>query len=340
MGVDVTVFASGDSAPQGGRLIPYLDEALRLKKIPAQDAAPYHLKALADVARWAHSDAFDIIHNHDDYWLLPLSDMISAPVLHTLHGRMDLPDIDQAFCSYPHNYFVSISDSQRRPMPQLRWVRTIHHGLDFSSFRFQPKPGEYLAFLGRITVEKRPEWAIQIAKRAGVPLKIAAKIEGRQSQDYFDALVRPHLDGKNIEYVGEISELEKSEFLGNALGLVFPIDWPEPFGLVVVEALACGTPVLARPCGAMPELLEPGVTGFCSWDINVLSEKVADLKSIDRRRCREWVETHFSLKRMTEDYINVYRQLTGIAQTKSYRHRRDILHSVERFADGHSQAQR
>jgi glycosyltransferase involved in cell wall biosynthesis len=315
-GVDVTVFASGDSEPEGGRLVPTVSEALRLHSVPIADPIPYHLSVLAQIAKRAKQGEFDLIHNHHDYWLMPLSSMVSTPVLTTLHGRLDLPDTLHAFDAFPENYFVSISDAQRKPLPHLNWVRTIHHGLDLDSLKFCPKPGGYLAFLGRITPDKRPEWAIEIAQRAGVPLKIAAKIEGKDSQHYFDQFILPHVDGRNVEYLGEISEAEKSDFLGHALGLVFPIDWPEPFGLVVAESLACGTPVLARPCGSIPELLESGRTGFCAWDIRELAARVADLETIDRLGCRQWVESRFSLERMTEDYIDVYQQLTAVIKLK------------------------
>ena len=331
-GIDVTLFASGDSV-SSGRLIPVIDEALRLKKKPVSDPNVYNLKMLAEVAHRA--DEFDLIHNHHDYWMLPLSEMISAPLLTTLHGRMDLPDISAAFYSYPKSFYVSISHSQRVPMSKLHWLRTIYHGINVEEFKFQEKPGKYLAFLGRISREKAPHFAIEIAHRSGVPLKIAAKIEGPESQEYFDKCIKPHVDGKFIEFIGEISESEKSDFLGNALALVFPIDWPEPFGLVVIEALACGTPVLARPCGSMPELLSDGVTGFISLDVEVLAKRVQDIPTISRRFCREWVEKRFSLKRMTEDYIHVYRHATS-SRFRSDRRRRNILYPIQRIADGNT----
>jgi glycosyltransferase involved in cell wall biosynthesis len=345
-GVDVTLFASGDSDVPC-RTVPVIREALRLRSTPVKDPFAFNLKLLAAVAD--RTNEFDIIHNHHDYWMLPLSRIVNKPLLTTLHGRLDLPDVDEAFLPYPDVHYVSISDSQRRPMPWLRWIKTIHHGLDLSRFKFSPRPGKYLAFLGRIAADKRPDWAIEIAHRAGVPLKIAAKIEGKDMQDYFDTHVKPHLDGRNVEYVGEISDHEKSEFLGNALGLTFPIDWPEPFGLVMIESLACGTPVLARPIGAASEVLKDGVTGYIHLDIQELARRVRDLESIDRAGCRQWVEKGFSLQRMTEDYINVYRQLAGSSagraarpaerpfeRRRSHRYRRNFVHSVQRVADGNS----
>jgi len=330
--IEVVLFASGDSSAEG-RIVPVIDEALRLRSKPVNDPVPYYLRMLSLVAK--HADEFDIIHNHHDYWMLPLSQMTETPLLTTLHGRMDLPDISAAFLSFPNAYYVSISGSQRTPLPQLRWARTIHHGISLDRLDFHERPGKYLAFLGRISMDKRPDWAIEIALRSGVPLKIAAKIEGKESQDYYDQYIKPHVDGKFIEFVGEISEDEKSDFLGNALALVFPIDWLEPFGLVVIEALACGTPVLARPCGAIPELLEDGITGYCHPDIRELSRRVADISNLDRRKCRAWVEERFSLERMTEDYIHVYRNIIA-KRFGSHRHRWNLLHSVQRLADGNT----
>jgi glycosyltransferase involved in cell wall biosynthesis len=274
------------------------------------------------------ADEFDVIHNHHDYWMLPLSEMTSTPIVSTLHGRVDYLDAAAAFLSYPKSYFVSISNSQRNALPQARWLQTIYHGINVNDFTYYEKPGKYLAFLGRISRDKRPDWAIEIAYKSGVPLKIAAKIGDSESQDYFDHFVKPHVDGKFIEYVGEISENEKSSFLGNALALLFPIDWPEPFGLVLIESLACGTPVLARPCGAIPELLQNGVTGFLSPDIYVLANHILDdIQKIDRRVCREWVQNRFSLQRMTEDYVNVYRHITK-TRSESHRHRWDLIHPI------------
>ncbi len=331
-GTEVTLFASGDSAANVP-LVPVVDRAFRLRETPVMDPYAYNLRMLALVAK--HAEEFDVIHNHHDYWMLPLSEMTSTPLLTTLHGRLDLPDIAAAFMSYPKSYFVSISNSQRGPLAMLNWVRTIYHGLDLKEFEFNPRHGSYLAFLGRITWEKRPDLAIQMARRSGVPLKIAAKIEGRESEQYFEEYIKPHVDGKFIEYIGEISDREKSEFLGNALALAFPIDWPEPFGLAVIEALACGTPVLARPFGSIPELLQDGVTGYCHREIEVLAERVKDIQSIDRQGCRDWVEQRFSLQRMTEDYIDVYRELTESTRRaaqegarRSDRHRRNLIHSV------------
>lgn len=306
--IEVELFASGDSSIEC-KIVPVIDRALRLRKTQVDDPSSFNFRMLSLVAKRAGD--FDLIHNHHDYWMLPLSEMTDTPVVTTTHGRMDIPDLAEAFLAFPNSSFISISDAQRLPIPHLPWLKTIHHGIDVDAFEFHEKPGKYLAFLGRISSEKRPEWAIQIAHSAGVPLKIAAKVEGAVGRSYYDKFIKPHVDGRFIEYIGEISEAEKSEFLGNALALVFPIDWPEPFGLVVIESLACGTPVLARPCGSMPELLQDGVTGFLSMELDRLARRVEDLPMISRKRCREWAKERFSLRRMTEDYIHVYRHIAA-----------------------------
>ncbi len=333
-GIDVTVFASGDSSLEG-RVIPMIDQALRLRKEHVYDPGYFHYRMLVDVAERARD--FDIIHNHHDYWMLPLSLMTDTPLVTTLHGRLDLPEVTGTLRGFKNSSFVSISDYQRTASLTLPWIRTVYHGIDLTQSEFHETPGKYLAFLGRISWEKRPEWAIEIAKRSGVPLKIAAKIEGTAGQEHYERFVKPHVDGKFVEYVGEISENEKSDFLGNALALVFPIDWPEPFGLVMIEALACGTPVLARPCGSVPELLRNGVTGFCDPDIKRLAQLVRQIPQIDRRVCRAWVEERFSLNRMAEDYIDVYREV--VENRRAARRRRDIIHSLQRAAHGNPETQ-
>ncbi len=329
LGVEVVLFASGDSHARG-QLVPVTEQALRLRKPPALEPNAYHLRMLAQVAEQASE--FDVIHNHNDYWMLPLHQLAQTPVLTTLHGRMDIHEVQQAFLSYPHGNYVSISDAQRLPMPQLNWVGTVYNGLNLQGLKFKEQPGEYLAFLGRISPEKCPHWAIEIAHRAGIPLKIAAKIEGRQNEQYFEDQIKPHLDGKSVEFIGEISEREKSDFLGNAMALLFPIDWPEPFGLVMTEALACGTPVLARPCGSVPEILENGITGYAHSKISVLAKLVKKIPNISRRGCREWVEARFSIQRMAEEYLHVYRHVAR-KRHDSYSHRRNFIHPVERSAE-------
>lgn len=323
--VETTVFASGDSTVPG-RLVPVTPEALRLRVPPIGDPAAHLLSMLEIVAR--HADEFDLIHNHCDGWMLPLHRMTQTPIVTTLHGRLDLPDIPLPLETCKLGRYISISDSQRSPARNLNWVATIHHGLDLSRFQFHPRPGGYLAFLGRIAFEKRPDLAIAIARRAGVPLKIAAKVEPGRDQEYFDAMIRPHVDGRNVEFLGEISESEKSEFLGGALGLAFPIDWPEPFGLVMIESLACGTPVLARPLGSVPEVLRDGTTGFIDLDVTRLADRVRDLETLDRMACRRWIVERFSIERMVEDHLHVYHQAIG--------DRRNLVHPIGLARAGHS----
>ncbi|MFN7684369.1 MAG: glycosyltransferase family 4 protein [Oligoflexia bacterium] len=302
--VETVVFASGDSTVPG-RLIATTPEALRLKRPAIQDAGPFQFQMLSLVKK--HADQVDILHNHNDYWMLPLHQMVQTPMVTTLHGRLDLPELPVALRSEPKASFISISRAQREPIPDLKWARTIHHGLDLTRFQFNPRPGNYLAFLGRISPEKRPDLAVQIALQAQIPLKIAAKIEPGRDREYYDARVAPHVDGKFIEYIGEISESEKSDFLGGALALVFPIDWPEPFGLVMIEALACGTPVLARPFGSVPEVLENGVTGFINSDPSQLARLAREAALLDRLRCRETAAQRFSIERVIEEHLEVYR---------------------------------
>ncbi len=315
--VETTVIGAGDSTVPG-RLIASTPQALRLRPAPASDPALHQLASLALAASIA--DDFDLIHNHNDGWMLPLLRMSRTPVLTTLHGRLDQADLQMPLRAYSEARFIAISESQRSQGPALKWAATIPHGLDLSRFRFHPKPGKYLAFLGRITPEKRPDLAIRMALKADIPLKIAAKVEAGRDQEYFDAVIRPHLDGRQVEFIGEISESEKSEFLGNALALAFPIDWPEPFGLVMIESLACGTPVLARPMGSVPEVLSDGKTGFIDLDVDRLAARVRDLDKISRLECRAWVAERFSIDRMVEDHLRAYHQAIS--------DRRNLVHSV------------
>ena len=324
--VEVTLFASGDSITDA-RLIPVVPQGLRLKRPTFQDAGPYQLRMLTQIA--AQADEFDIIHNHNDYWMFPLSTLSRTPLLSTLHGRLDLPDLHYTYQSFPHQSWIAISDSQRSQAPHAPWLQTIHHGIPVEDYEFHAQSGDYLAFLGRFSPEKGPEEAIAIAHRSGIPLKIAAKLEEGWMRQYFDSRIAPQIDGRFIEYVGEISENEKSEFLGNARALVFPIDWPEPFGLVMIEAMACGTPVLARPCGSVREIIRNGETGFIRADIESLAQlAMNEIDTLSRQKCRQHIEQNFSLRRMTEDYLHVYRSLLSSPRSES--HRRNLLHSLER----------
>jgi len=347
IGAQVTLFASGDSQ-SAGQLVPITPEALRLMQHPPAELGTVHTRMLLQIQKHLRNqqafESFDIIHNHHDFWMLPLAGSQPAPVVTTLHGRLDLPDFLPVWRSAPPSHrYISISHSQREPAPDLPWIENIPHGIPFDDYPFQAQPGKYLAFLGRICPEKRPEWAVQIALQSGIPLKIAAKIEGKSGRDWYDAMIKPHVDGRFIEYIGEIAEHEKGEFLGNALGLAFPIDWPEPFGLVMIESLACGTPVLARPVGSVPEILEHGRTAYIESGLTQLSRAALQLEKLSRSECRRVAEERFSLKRMVEAYLDVYRRVGELGNGVESRHRRNFLHPIERplerYTETHTQRQ-
>lgn len=308
-GHDVTLFASGDSKT-AGRLVRCSDMALRLN--PAvKDHLPYHLVMLDEVRRRAGE--FDIIHFHIDLWHFPLVRSFANRTLTTLHGRLDLPDLKPFYAAFPELPLVSISDSQRRPLPPVNWMATVPHGLprDLLPFTAQPSGG-YLAFLGRISPEKRPDRAIEIAVRAGLPLKIAAKVDAFD-RAYWRDVVAPLVERHgNVEFIGEVDEAQKAAFLGNARALLFPIDWPEPFGLVMIEAMACGTPVIAYRAGSVPEVIEDGVTGFIVRSEAEAAAAVERLPMLDRRRVRGAFERRFTVERMADDYLAIYRRLQGI----------------------------
>jgi len=233
-----------------------------------------------------------------------------TPTVATFHGRLDLPELEPVFREYGELPIVSISDAQRRPVSWANWQATVYHGLPRDLYGVHPSPGRYLAFLGRIAFEKRPDHAIELAKRVGIPLRIAAKVDPTD-QEYFHTEIEPLLSDPLIEFMGEITDAEKNEFLGNATALVCPYDWPEPFGLVLIEALACGTPILAYRRGSIPEIIEDGVTGFISEGLDEMTAAVQRIPEIDRRRCRKTFEQRFSAERMAQDYIRVYEQALG-----------------------------
>ena len=307
-GHDVTLFASGDSRT-AAKLVRCSDMALRLN--PAvKDQMPYHLVMLDEVRRRA--DDFDVIHFHIDLLHFPLIRDFADRTVTTLHGRLDLPDLKPFYAAFPEIPLVSISDSQRRPMPAVNWAATIPHGLPRELLPFSPRPkGGYLAFLGRISPEKRPDRAIDIAARAGLPLKIAAKVD-KVDRAYMDTVIAPLIARRdNIEFIGEIDDAEKASFLGNAQALLFPIDWPEPFGLAMIEAMACGTPVIAWNCGSVPEVVEDGVTGFIVEDEAQAVKAVRRLAMLERIRVRSTFERRFAVERMAADYVSGYRRLAG-----------------------------
>ncbi len=303
MGHEVTLFASGDSHTSA-RLIPCTPEALRLAP-GVVDYLPYHVSMVEDVA--ARADAFDILHFHLDYVHMPLFRGCADRTVTTLHGRLDSRDVAAFYRRHAHMPLVSISDAQRKPMPPVRWLGTVYHGLPEDLFRAGPG-GDYLAFLGRISPEKRPDRAIRIARAAGIPLKIAAKVD-RVDRPYFESVVEPLLDGSLVEFVGEIGEAEKQDFLGGARALLFPIDWPEPFGLVMIEAMACGTPTVAYRCGSVPEVIEDGVTGFIVSDEAAAVRAVERAGALDRAKIRARFEARFTARRMAADYVALYEQL-------------------------------
>jgi glycosyltransferase involved in cell wall biosynthesis len=311
-GHEVTLFASGDSETKA-RLVAACPQSLRLAK-RCQDQMAHHYVMLEKVFQRAAE--FDIIHFHVDYLHFPLSRREAITHVTTLHGRLDIPDLVplyQEFCDMP---VISISNGQREPLPWANWQATVYHGLPLDIYRFRPEPGSYLAFLGRISPEKRVDRAIEIATRVGMPLKIAAKVD-RVDRDYFESVIAPLLPNSLVEFVGEIGDGEKDQFLGNAYALLFPIDWPEPFGLVMIEAMACGTPVIAYRGGAVPELVEPSQTGFIVKGLEDAVEAVQRVARLSRKRCRDVFEQRFTATRMAHDYVQQFERLIAKNQEVS-----------------------
>ncbi len=304
-GHEVTLFASGDSRT-GAELVACCPRALRLDR-SVRDPIPHILIMVAEVRRRAQD--FDILHFHLDLMHFPAFEDIAAHTITTLHGRLDLPDLPPFYRTFPRFPVVSISNAQRRPLPAANWLGTVYHGLPLDLLRSSPAPrGDYLAFLGRISPEKRPDRAIEIARRAGLPLKIAAKVDPAD-RDYFERRIAPLLDGPLVDYVGEIGDAQKGEFLGNARALLFPIEWPEPFGLVTIEAMACGTPVIAYPRGSVREIVEDGTSGFLVTSIEEAVRAVHRLHTLDRAAIRERFERLYSVTRMACDYEELYRKV-------------------------------
>lgn len=300
-GHDVTLFASGDSTTSA-TLVPACRRALRLDS-NCQDSLAHHIVMLDEVFRRAND--FDMIHFHVDYLHFPISSRLRVPNITTLHGRLDLPELASVYRQFRDMPVVSISDAQRRPIPRANWLATVYHGVPVELFSLQPEPGEYLAFLGRISPEKGVDRAIEIAKRVEMPLRIAAKVD-RVDKEYFECQIKPLLDHPLIEYIGEISEGEKQDFLGGAYALLFLIDWPEPFGLAMIEAMACGTPVVAFRRGSVPEVVDEGVTGFIVDSAQQAADAVRKIEWISRAGCRKAFERRFTASRMAGDYVDVY----------------------------------
>jgi glycosyltransferase involved in cell wall biosynthesis len=304
MGHDVTLFASGDSETTA-ELAAMWPCALRFDRTVRDVIAPHHLM-LEQVSRRAGE--FDILHCHLDYWPFSLFSRLDTPFITTLHGRLDLAELAPIYDCFQDAPLVSISNAQRAPLPRANFVDTILHGLPTDLLMPMDLSRGYLAFLGRICPEKRPDRAIRIARKAGLPLKIAAKVD-RADQEYFDTVIRPMIDGPDIEMIGEIADSQKSAFLSGALALLMPIDWPEPFGLVMIEAMACGTPVVAWNNGSVPEIVEDGLTGFVVRDEAEAVEAVGRLDQLSAELIRWRFEERFTARRMAEQYVTLYRRM-------------------------------
>src|SRR6267378_8618019 len=302
-GHNVTLFASGDSVTNAG-LIASCERSLR-KNERCKDPVAREVLLVDHVVE--HANEFDLIHFHTGYLHFPICRYLPVPHVTTLHGRLDMPDMGPVFERFRDVPLISISNAQRQPLPWANWQATIYHGLPKEFFAFQPNQGSYLAFLGRISPEKRVDRAIEIAKRVSMPLKIAAKVD-RVDGRYFKRDIEPLLTQSHVEWIGEISEQQKNDFLGNAYALLFPIDWPEPFGLVMIEAIACGTPVIAYDGGAVPEVIKDGQTGFVAGNLEDAAEAVHRVSEISRAHCRKIFEKRFTVTRMARDYVRIYRR--------------------------------
>jgi len=311
-GHQVTLFASGDSITHA-QLEPIVPKALRLEN--RTDPLASHLLMMEKINLQA--SRFDVIHFHTGYTHFPMCRRLPIPTITTHHGRLDFCEWQPLYREFREIPVISISNHQRRPIPWANWQATIYNGVPNEFYTFRDKPGNYLAFLGRISPEKRVDRAIEIARRVGMKLRIAAKVD-KVDIEYFETKIKPLLNTPDVEYIGEITEAEKDDFLGNAYALLFPIDWPEPFGLVMIEAMACGTPVIAYRNGSVPEVMQDGVTGFIVDDQDEAVAAVEKIGQLNRALCRQVFEQRFSAKRMARDYITAYRQLI-------YKHHRPRL---------------
>jgi len=306
LGNDVTLFASGDSRTSA-KLDATWPRALRLDG-SVRDPNALHMVMLERVRQKCDDEEFDFLHFHLDYYPFSLFFRQPTPFLTTLHGRLDLPEHQPVFTTFSSVPVISISNAQRCPVPQANWAGTIYHGLPENLLTPRPVTPSYLAVLGRIAPEKGVDRAIRIAVRCGIPLKIAAKVD-RADQEYYDEIIKPLMDHPLVEYIGEIGDHEKSDFLSGAIGLLLPIDWPEPFGLVMIEAMACGTPVIAYNRGSVPEIVEENLTGFIVEDEISAAAAVNRLSHLDRGKVRKQFETRFTARRMALDYMATYRSL-------------------------------
>ncbi len=304
-GHDVTLFASGDSITSA-KLVAPISESLRLGR-KAHSPTIVTMMMLSKVYEHMLKE-FDIIHSHLEYLTLPYAHKVRVPTVLTMHGRLDIGEYGKMLGLYPHMAYVSISDSQRRPVENINWVKTVYHGYPPSSFEFNDKPGDYFLYLGRFSEEKKPQQAIMLARACNIPLKIAAKIDPTD-QGFFDQKIRPLLNHPLIDYVGEVDDTRKVELLKNAKALLNTIDWPEPFGLVMIEALACGTPVIVRGCGSAPEVITHGKTGFiCETRLDFINA-IHRVGELSRKTCREEFERRFSADTMVSNYEELYYSL-------------------------------
>lgn len=301
MGHEVTLFASGDSITKA-ELVAISPAALRLNR-QCEDPYIYHTLLVEQVFQRCKS--FDVIHFHLDYLHFPLSRRAEINHLTTLHGRLDTPDLVRLYREYAEMPLASISHAQRKPLPWANWVANVYHGVPRDAFALQPVPGKYLVIVGRVSPEKRIDRAIEIALQAGMPLKIAAKVD-KPDREYFRQVIQPLLRQRGVEFLGEVSESEKNELLGNAFAFLFPIDWPEPFGLAMIEAMACGTPVIAYPHGSVPEVVDDGKTGFIVTGEAEAVEALRRVENLSRATCRRVFEERFSADRMAREYVSAY----------------------------------
>jgi glycosyltransferase involved in cell wall biosynthesis len=306
LGHDVTLFASGDSMTTA-KLVPVCKESLRLSP-ESVDHIAHHFVLMEKVL--SRKDEFDLIHFHVDYIHYPLSRREHYVHVTTLHGRLDIPDLAPLYEIYADIPVISISDAQRDPLPHLNWQGTVHHGLPIKNYKFRSTSGKYLAFLGRTSPEKGLDRAIEIAKAANMPLKVAAKVD-KADQEYFETVIEPMLNSEDVEFVGEIGYPAKNEFLGNAAALLFPVSWPEPFGIVMIEAMACGTPVIAYPFGSVPEVVTDGISGYMVSDQAAAVEAVKNVDKLDRKKIRKYFEQHFTADRMALDYLKIYERMVS-----------------------------
>jgi len=316
LGHDVTLFASADSVTRA-TLVPCVPRALRLDE-SCRDPLAHHLAMLEEV--FSRAAEFDVIHVHLDYLSFPEARHCKVPHVATMHSRLDVPDLQPLFRAFADIPVVSISEAQQAPLPFANWCGTVYHGLPLDLYSFRPTAGKYLAFLGRVSPEKGVDRAVEIARRLGLPLRVAAKIDDKD-RDFYERQLKPLFSEAQVEFLGEIGEREKGGFLGDAAALLFPIDWPEPFGLVMIEAMACGTPVVAFRQGAVPEVMRDGVSGFVVDTLDGAVEATARALELPRKRCRAYFEGRFSAPRMANDYLAVYERLLAAGE-RGHPHRR------------------